>query len=182
MTTDLAKNSEGYLNFGEETLKLIESRDFGNLSVTPRKSLESSFLLFHCGRDSGDGSITCYFPHEYTFGCLGQLYCPVGPLVYGLNSWQSKLVPCRSKLYGILETSRPNLEGSEPLSLERQLVSYSPYSDSWVVILPCEEDRYLQQIFVKQEDEIHALVSEYCKYHGLCRNPSQQYLQSPVTR
>jgi len=70
--------------------------------------------------------------------------------------------------------SRRNPAGSEPLSLERQLVSYNPYSDSWA-ILPCEEDRHLQQIYVTQEDEIYALLSEYCEYHGLCRNSNQQY-------
>jgi len=101
VTNDLVKNNEGCLNLAEDTLKLTESRDFGNLSITPRKSLESSFIVFHS--DSGGGNIMCYFPHEDTFGCLGQLYCPVRPL--GLNSWQSKLVPCRSKLYGIASQS-----------------------------------------------------------------------------
>ncbi|KAL9956827.1 hypothetical protein ACROYT_G038369, partial [Oculina patagonica] len=42
VTNDLVKDREGCLDLVEDAMKLIESKDFSNLSVTPRKSLETS--------------------------------------------------------------------------------------------------------------------------------------------
>ena len=65
VTNNHVKNNEGCLNFVEETLKLIEYRDFGNLSVTPRKSPESSFIVFHSkSRDGGGESLCTTLPRK----------------------------------------------------------------------------------------------------------------------
>ncbi|XP_078347073.1 kelch-like protein 15 [Oculina patagonica] len=46
------------------------------------------------------------------------------------------------------------------------MVSFNPYTNNWMA-LPCKEERDFKQIFVANEDEMYALVSEPCEYHGL---------------
>ena len=40
--------------------------------------------------------------------------------------------------------------------------SYNPYSNTWTSLPSLEENRYLRQIFVNNEDEMYALFSEQC--------------------
>ncbi|KAL9956825.1 hypothetical protein ACROYT_G038367 [Oculina patagonica] len=168
VTNDLVRDSEGCLDLVDDAVKLIESKDFSNLSVTPRKSLETSVIVvFYQGHN-----IVCYFLEEDRWCCLGHDYHNIRQIgLPSCCSWQSQFVFCRGKLYGILESPPLNRQSwDERESFERRLVSFNPYSNSWTV-LPYKEDRFLQQIFATNEDELYALVSEPCKYHGLCRQP-----------
>ena len=163
VTNDFVKNDEDCLYLVEDAMKLIESKGFDNLHVTPRKSLETSIIVVY-GYEAGP-NILCYIPHEDKWCCLGECLSLSSPLY----PWQSEFVACRGKLYGVLESPPSHPEArNEPESFERQLISYNPYSNSWKR-LPYKEDRFLQQIFVANENEMYALVSETCKYHGLCR-------------
>ncbi|KAL9962966.1 hypothetical protein ACROYT_G032124 [Oculina patagonica] len=52
------------------------------------------------------------------------------------------------------------------------LQGYNPFSDKWLPLpYTGEECGYFQQIFVTNEDELYAVMSETCEYHGLCRRP-----------
>lgn len=163
VTNDLVKDNEDCFYLVEDAMKLTESKDFDDLYVTPRKSLETSIIAVY-GYEAGP-NILCYFPNEDKWCCLGECLS-VSSTLY---PWQGEFVACRGKLYGILESLPLNPESwNESDSFQRQLISYNPYSNSWKR-LPYKDDRYLQQIFVTNENEMYALVSEPCKYHGLCR-------------
>ncbi|XP_078352760.1 kelch-like protein diablo [Oculina patagonica] len=59
VTNILVKDSEGCLDLVEDAIKLIESKDFSNLSVRPRKSLETSIVVIETGYTT-DSIIDCY--------------------------------------------------------------------------------------------------------------------------
>ena len=109
-TNDLVKENEGCLDL--VTRNLIDSRDYHNLFVRPRKSLESTIIVL-----SVEEEILGYFPREDTWCTLGEFQ----GLRCGVLS--GSLVPCQGKLY----CTRPPLQG---------LVCYDPFSNTWKS-LPC---------------------------------------------
>ncbi|XP_078346922.1 kelch-like protein 28 [Oculina patagonica] len=140
-TNDLVNDNEDRLALVEEAMRLIESRNYDNLPVTPRKCLLVPVIVA-CSPYKGH-PIHCYFPREDRCGTLGEM-----PFHF-LNS---HLIPCHGKIYGL----RP---GS---SFDRcQMASFAPYTNNWMP-LQCKEDRILKQIFVVNENEMYALVSEAC--------------------
>ncbi|XP_078381999.1 kelch repeat and BTB domain-containing protein 12-like [Oculina patagonica] len=156
VTNNLVKDSEGCLDLVEDAVKLIESKDFSNLSVTPRKSLETSAIVINT-----NAIILCYFPGEDKWRILGR-----GPWPYVWLDSSPWFVSCRGNLYEFPESLDLHPERSN----QRHLVRYNPFSDKWLSLPYTEKEyRYLQQIFVTKDDELCALMSEACKYHGLCR-------------
>ncbi|KAL9962964.1 hypothetical protein ACROYT_G032122 [Oculina patagonica] len=171
VTNDLVKDSEGCLDLVEDALKMIESKDFSNLSVTPRKSLETPVIVVETNSQFVFGDILCYFPREDMWRILGRsaniqdtgIRSHHDHINTALNVNKSEFVCCRGKLYEFLES----FDSYDPLSFESQLVRYNPLSNNWLPI-PYTWAKYgnLRQLFVTNEDEMYALVSEpCCQYH-----------------
>ncbi|KAL9974714.1 hypothetical protein ACROYT_G011788 [Oculina patagonica] len=164
----LVKDSEGCLDLVEDAMKLIKSKDFSDLSVRPRKSLETSLIVIETGYDMG-----CYFPRE-------DKWCPLG--LWKLKGAKfrhigdrspvssSEFVSCRSKLYGLRQAPE-YMESmhSESLCLfERHMVSYNPFTKKFIFTCTGNKTyRYFHQIFVRKEDEMYALEFEPCLCRGL---------------
>ncbi|KAL9957022.1 hypothetical protein ACROYT_G038605 [Oculina patagonica] len=145
-TNDLVNDDEDCLSLVEDAMRLIESRNYDNLPVTPRKCLWVPVIVA-CRPFKGH-PIHCYFPREDWCGTLGEM---------SFDFVNSHLISCHGKIYGL----RP---GS---SLDRcEMASFDPYSKYWMP-LQCKEDRVLEQIFVVNENEMCALVSEPCAYHAV---------------
>ncbi|XP_078383674.1 kelch-like protein 40 [Oculina patagonica] len=170
VTNNLVKDSEGCLDLVEDALKMIESKDFSNLSVTPRKSLETPVIVIKTNSQTKIGDILCYFPREDMWRILGRsanIQDILSPREDICSTRKREFVSCRGKLYEFLESSysaSPRPAGWD----EPHLARYNPFSNEWLS-LPYTGDKYgyLQQIFVTNEDEMYALVSEPCMYHGL---------------
>ncbi|KAL9957029.1 hypothetical protein ACROYT_G038612 [Oculina patagonica] len=140
-TNDLVNDNEDCLNLVEEAIRLIESKNYDNLHVTPRKWLEITVIVA-CSPLKGH-QIQCYSLCE-------DQWCSLGKMPFSFVD--SNFTPCHSKIYGKQTASRCH---------RCQIVSYNLYTNNWMS-LPCKEDRDLKQIFVANEDEMYALVSEPC--------------------
>ena len=148
VTDDLVKDNNGCLDLVEEALKLIDSGNFDNPLITwPRKSLETSVLVSYGSKD-----VVCYIPHEnkwYRMGEMPSKYIRNGPFF-----------SCHGKLYGTV------LESVATHEQYWKHVSYNPYSNNWMSLPSLEENRYMRQIFIKNEDEIYALEAEPCTFRS----------------
>ncbi|KAL9956792.1 hypothetical protein ACROYT_G038330 [Oculina patagonica] len=148
VTNDLVKGSEGCLDLVDDAMKLIESRDFRYLTVTPRKSLETSVIVIELSE-----IILCYFPRE-------DKWCNLG------RSWltdSEEFVSCCGNLY-TLDRTPDYIAASrwrETLSYERRLVRYNPFSNGWMLLPYSGNKTYrdVHQIFVIKEHEMYALES-----------------------
>ncbi len=149
VTNDLVI-SKGCLDLVEDAMKLIESKDFSNLSVTPRKSLETSVIVIE-----SEKNILCYFPREDKWCKLGSR-SPYYPS-------KIEFVSCRGNLYRLGYQMHPGT-----VLYERRLVRYNPFSNEWM-LLPWTDNktkRQLHRLFVTKEDEMFALESERCYREG----------------
>ncbi|XP_078346911.1 kelch-like protein 2 [Oculina patagonica] len=168
VTNDLVKDREGCLDLVEDAMKLIESKDFSNLSVTPRKSLETSVIVIKRGKN-----ILCYFPRE-------DKWCNLGSSCLEYTRFSSEFVSCRGNLYTLHRT--PDYTAASPwretCSYELRLVRYNPFSNKWM-LLPWTGNktyRYVHQIFVTKEDEMYALEAvESLPWLG-CRERKEKHV------
>ena len=154
LKNDLVKDNESCLNCVVDAVNLIDGQNHGNLSVRPRKSLETSVILVTTALRS-DGNwelsrqpILCYFPGEGTWCKIGKM-----PREY---SGKGELVLYRGKLYSkVLGLFRQRSELMHPLAC------YHLYSNCWTTIPYIDSDRRaLREIFVSKDNEMYALVSE----------------------
>ena len=163
-TNDLVTGSEGSLDLVEDAMKLIESRDFSNLSVKPRNSLETSVIVI-----KEDGQIYFYFFLEDEW-CHFKQRCG---FTYGWDPIE--FVSFRGKLYEMRESidSLPSKR-----FCERHLIRYEPLLDN-PILLPYTGKiyRHLEQIFVRKQDELYALESEQCNYHGLFQGHNESHAE-----
>ena len=145
VTSDLVKESEECVDLVADATRVIESKNYDNLPILPRKSLTTPVLVIICSLLSQD-NIHCYFPRENRWHGLGRIF-PFGDDGY--------VVSCRGKIYCI---KIPSWHARE--SHGWRMRSYNPYSNNWES-LTVNEDRDVRQIFVGN-DEIYSLVSEPC--------------------
>ncbi|KAL9957016.1 hypothetical protein ACROYT_G038596 [Oculina patagonica] len=146
VTNNLVNDNEDCLALVEKAMRLIESRNYHNLPVAPRKWLDVPVIVA-CSQLKGR-PIQCYFLREDRWYDLGKMPS---------DFFHSYLAPCHGKIYA-LQTASPNREC--------RMVSFSPYTNNWT-LLPCIKDRDVKQIFVANENEMYALVTEPYKYHGM---------------
>ncbi len=150
VTNDLVRDSEGCLDLVEDAVKLIESKDFSNLSVTPRKSLETSVIVIESREN-----ILCYFPRENKWCNLGSS-CPE-------ETRTGFFVSCRGNLWQSDHSRDFNfcMKGWFSYPYERRLVRYNPFSSKWMLLPWIDRETSmiasLLQIFVTKEDEMFAL-------------------------
>ncbi|XP_078347048.1 kelch-like protein 3 [Oculina patagonica] len=95
-TNDLVNDNEDCLALVEDAIRLIESRKYDNLPVTPRKCLEVPVIVA-CSPLKG-GHIQCYFPRD-------DQWCSLGKMPFSFVD--SNFTPCHGKIYGI-QTASPN--------------------------------------------------------------------------
>ena len=105
-----------------------------NDNIAPRKSLETPVIVVSQGGEEKD-EILCYFPRQDTWGTL---------LGNELPQFCGDLLSCHGKLYFI---RMPEMR------------CYDPFADRWTS-LPIQEGRRFRQMFVRNEDELYALVSD----------------------
>ena len=133
-TNDLVKGNEGCLDLAKNAMMSVDSKDFNNPSVTPRKSLQTPAIVVY----SLDGYILCYFPREDSWRTL-----PTEPQYV---CWQSMFSCQHGQLYFVR-------------GYKATMARYNSFSNRWTT-LPCTETRKVLQTFVNNEDEVYALVHD----------------------
>ena len=132
VTNDLVNENEGCLDLVKRAVKLIDSKNSDQLTVKPRKSLETPVLVICMSYEPNQ--IICYNVRENTWSRLRGT----------IPQYTEEVLSCRGKLY-ILSTS------------DRRIVCYDPFINCWTS-LPFEEQWGIYYSFVRNEDEIYVLV------------------------
>ena len=162
-TNFLVKTYDGCFDLVEDTLRLIASNGFCIPSfVSPRRSLETPVIVVNVHQPFG--LLQCYSLCEDKWYSLNKQPAP-GTIAFYFN-WRRDLVSFRGKLYvhDVPRSWSKSLETSHS-----RLFSYDPYSNSWMS-LSCPERRVLKQVFVRNDREMYALLSEPCaKCQRLCQ-------------
>jgi len=139
VTNELVRDSEGCLDLVKDAVKLIDSKSYKTLSTRPRKCLETAVIVCFV-----EEHIVGYYPRQ-------DKVCRIGKnsfsQAFSICDPRSQLVPCQGKLYCICPTLQ-------------QLICYDPFSNI-CTSLPYPKGRNLRQIFVGNEDEMFALVSDF---------------------
>ena len=150
VTNELVQENNSCLRLVNDAICAINSFDpknFYSFSVPPRKSLGIPAVVVNVGEN-----IVCYFPRQ-------KIWCKLGGIPAELITYHKhdKFVPCNGRLYStVRESSR-----CQPQSL-KQLI-YNPYSNKCVLLPSLKEPRrYLRKTFVRNGDEMYALMSEPC--------------------
>ncbi|KAL9955525.1 hypothetical protein ACROYT_G036861 [Oculina patagonica] len=133
VTNNLVKDNEGCLDLVKDAIDLIDSKNYHNLFVRPRKSLETAVIAFMI---STGNHILGYLPRKDKFCMLGEIPCDGGVEFF------ETLVSCYGKLYCVRPSS---------------LLCYDPFSNTWRA-LPYTDERNVRQIFVRNENEMYALM------------------------
>ncbi|XP_020626640.1 kelch-like protein 2 [Orbicella faveolata] len=150
LKSDLVKDNECCLNRVVDAINLIDSQNYGNLSIAPRKSLETSVMVVissvtrnNSCKQNGQ-PILCYFPGEGRWCKLGEMprqYPKKGGLIFR-----------RGKLHSLQHRSLDTL-GFASYDLYSYSVSVSGLPDICI-----DFAMVLEEIFVVNDDEIYALV------------------------
>ena len=172
LINDLVKDNEICLNRVVGAINLIDSQNYSMLSISPRKSLETSAIVVtsavtkDIARSShrsthwelSGQSILCYFPGVGRWCKLGEM-----PREY---SGRGEFIFCRGRLYSRnLGSAFQNIWSADmtvwPL-MHRSLSCYNPYSNCWTRF-PYKDSRLdwvLLEIFVRNGNEMYALLSD----------------------
>ena len=135
-TNDLVNINKGCMELVSHAMEFIKAKDHHQLSVKPRKSLETSVMVLCVQRSRNKSDITCYDPREDTWSCLRDIVPPSIDIV----------ASCYDKIYFLSQR-------------ESKLLCYDSFSNSWTP-LKYEEKRRVLNLFVRNDDEMYALVSD----------------------
>ena len=137
VTNDLVNDTEGCMDLAKDAMKFFDAEIYVCRNVKPRSCLETPVIVVSmrgtCIRNN-DQILYCYYPHEDTWS---RFHGSVPPET-------RKVISCHGKLYFV--------------SQDNSLLFYDSFSNRWMS-LPYEEHRILRNIFVRNEDEIFALLS-----------------------
>jgi len=158
VTNDLVTGHEECLARVWDAVSFIDSRNYDNLPVQPRQSLESPAIIITSAislfRDHDwelhDRDILCYFTRE-------DKWCRIDDMPHRYIG-RGEYLSLQGKLYSRGPQSHQHCVGDP-------LVSYSLYCNRWMT-LPYIEDWELQKIFDDSEDNLYALGSVFA---GGCR-------------
>lgn len=143
LCSDLAKND--FVKQNQECLERVKHarlspyKNCEHIFLRPRKSLETPLIVV-----CAETYILCYFPRE-------NRWCEFANTAI-TNLRDCELASCSGRLY---------LLNPLDFELETGLLRYDSLSNSWRT-LPYKENRYLKQIFVRNDNEMFALVTEAC--------------------
>ena len=164
LKNDLVKDNESCLKRVVDATHLINSQNYDNLPISPRKSLKSDVVIVTYSSESTHPNIVsnwelnntaqpimCYFPGEGRWCKLGEIpreYSGTVDFIFGQGELHSY------KKWPFSDWEAPTL------------ASYNPYSNSIIQHIP-KPSRFavpfkwvLREIFVVNDDEIYARVSE----------------------
>ena len=148
VTNELVKDNNSCLTLVKDAINLLDSKNFESLSVPPRKSLETPVVVVNVGKD-----VLCYILREHSWCKLGEI---PAELIRRHN-----FVSCDGQLYGTVR----QMPYYRPRSFKQ--VTYNPYSNSCTELPAWEEGRYLRKTFVRNGDQMYALLSEPCVVNHL---------------
>ena len=139
-TNDHVKASDGCLDLVKDALKVIDSNDFDDLSIPPRKTP----AIVACS----EKRLLCYFPRE-------DRWCKVGDISISHHRTQIASI-CHRELYSF----SPIFFGTSEASMSRARVQrYDLFSNIWTP-LPNNGEAALKKIVVRNGCEIYGLVSK----------------------
>ena len=166
VTNDLVNDNEGCMDLVRHAMELIDSENYHHHTVRPRKSLEIPVILIFCARTVSGHQILCYYPREDKWSRFPGTVPP--PTNDGDVYFHRKLhfLSCHGQLYFISQQ-------------DKRIWRYDSFSDCWTS-LPLEEQRILWKVFVRNEDEIYALVSE--DFKRSCPGCASLYSRSKYRR
>ena len=144
VTNKLVKDNNSCLTLAKDAINLLDSKKFKNLSVPPRKSLETPVVVVNAGKN-----VLCYILRENS-------WCKLGKIPAEVIIRRHHFVPFDGQLYSTVQ----EMSNSRPHSLKQ--VTYNPYSNSHTQLPAWEEGRYLRKTFVSNGDEMYALLTEPC--------------------
>ena len=136
VTNDLVKTRKACLNRVEKAVKSANCKSRKKGLAAPRNSLQTPVIVACMER-----YILCYFPRL-------DRWCELAENSVS-NLKDHEIFSCHGKLYVLQFDPLPKLQ------------CYDPVSNSWTALLQWEQ-RYVRQIFVRNDDEMYALVSERC--------------------
>jgi len=159
VTNDLVNNNEGCMKLVRAAMKIINPSKYQHLNVKPRKSLEIPVIVVYVkGFIQEDQILCCYYPREGTWSRFRSTVPP----------GTQQVISCRGQVYFI---SQPG----------NSLLCYDSFSNCWTS-LPYKEQRTLHKVFVGNEDDIYALVSENQISCPECVSLSFQGISPPCSK
>ena len=159
VTNDLVNNNEGCMGRVKDAIKFTASKDYIPLSVEPRKSLEIPVVVVYLSRTYQIPRF--YYPREnswsrfpatdlpgiFSLNSNSERFKNVSEFEFSEFSGQLQLASCSGKLYFM------------PSPGSRKILHYDSFSNRWEV-LPYTTPRRMLNVFVRNDKEIYALVSE----------------------
>ena len=142
VTNDLVNDNEGCMDLVKDAVKLTDSGILHFYSTKPRKSLETSVIVFYDFNQNNHNnqSLVYYFPQE---GKWSRFTLPPGGPPGQLRR-KKDMISCRDKLYFYTSTS---------------LLVYDSFSNCWTA---CALPLIDREVFVKSEEEIYSFSSAFC--------------------
>lgn len=153
MTNELVLCSEGCLELVKRVLKPFPCRNNEESSVRPRRSLEVPVIVV-----SAEMFVLCYFPRE-------NKWCELANNV-STHLRECEMASCGGQLY-FLHLIDFVIDSTISI-YEMSMLRYDSIANSWKA-MPYKEERYLKQIFVRNDTEMYALVTDACRE---CENRS----------
>ena len=167
MSNDLVKENEHCLERVEEALNVINSKNINHIAVKPRKSLETPVIVVGV-----ETSMLCFFPRERRWCKFGKNSISRKLNDHELTTFKFvrksfsrslddyELAACRGKLYFINT-------GSTEWKFFTKMLCYDSLSNRWTLLQDTMKgERCLKHIFVRNDDEMYALLSEGCQECG----------------
>ena len=148
VTNDLVNDNEGCMDRVRDAIKFTASKDYNPISVEPRKSLEIPVIVVYSPRTYQIPRF--YYPREDSWSRFPGKKLPcvnISEFELSEFSGQLHLASCRGKLFFM------------PSPGSRKILHYDSFSNRWE-FLPYTTPRRMLNVFVRNEKEIYALVSE----------------------
>ena len=142
MTNDLVNENEGCMDLVKEAMQLIDSEDYRHISVQPRKSLETPAIVVRLEGFTQDDQILCYYPREDRWS----RFRGIAP-----SNGNGKVISSNGKSYFISQRDSAQTHCS--------VSCYDTFSNCWTSISFAQQRR-VKNVFVRNESEIYALLSE----------------------
>lgn len=143
-TNELVQDNNSCVKLVQGAMNMMDSQNCDNFFLPPRKSLEIPVIVVNASEN-----ILCYFPREDSWCKLGEI-----PAEYYTHG---NFVPCDGQLYRTVQ----EFSDYRPQCLKQ--ITYNPYSNRWMQLPSLEEPRRcLRKIFVRNGNEMYALMSEPC--------------------
>ncbi|KAL9955528.1 hypothetical protein ACROYT_G036864 [Oculina patagonica] len=151
LTNDYVKTKKSCLNM------VMDAVSRKNVSATPRKSQQTPAIVACVHK-----YVICYFPREHR-------WCELGVMADSISNLKDcEIFSCHGKLY-FLQLAHSELKDVKNNGLyyfhlhPAAVRCYDTLSNCWTRQQYKDDGRYVRQIFVRNEDDVYALVSDGCR-------------------